>query len=169
MKAFLKVFVLLNATGFLTAIVGLTWLDWKITSTLPLMIVSFTLCFQTLTIILNQINFWRTALLVIGSLQLILCNLYFFEILPLYELWKFMISALFVGLIVSSYNMITLPVGWFRWLKSLFMVLSIAGFLLSTLSPAAYTISITAMFFGLMVLILGLFLQSRYSTKVPKP
>ena len=131
MKAFLKVFVLLNAVGILTATIGLLWLDWKITSTLPFLIVCAFLCFQTLTALMNQINFWRTALLVLLGIQLICCNLYFFDVAPLHSLWKYMFAALFISLIVSSYNLVTIPATWFRWMKISLMVFAIGGFLLS--------------------------------------
>jgi hypothetical protein len=169
MKAFLKVFVLLNAAGFLTAIIGLLWLDWKITSTLPFLIVCLFLCFQTMAALMNQINFWRTVLLVLLGIQLICCNLYFFDVAPLHALWKYMFATLFISLIVSSYNLITIPATWFRWMKIGLMVFAIGGFLLSDRIGTAYTISFIALIAGLILLVTGFFLQPRYSTKVPKP
>lgn len=169
MKAFLKVFALLNVAGFITALLGLLWLDWKITSTLPLLIVSIFLCFQTVTVLLNQLNFWRSFLLVLLGIQVICCNLYFFDITPLHMLWKYMFAALFLGLIISSYNLINIPATWFRLMKTGLMVFTISGFLLSDRLNAAFTIAIIALIAGLILLLIGLGLQSRYSTKVPKP
>ena len=169
MKAFFKVFVLLNAAGFLTAIIGLLWLDWKITATLPFLIVCLFLCFQTMAVLMNQINFWRTVLLILLGIQLICCNLYFFDLVPLQALWKYMFAALFISLIVSSYNLITIPATWFRWMKIGLMVFTIGGFLLSDRLGMAYSISLIALLAGMILLLIGFFLQPRYSTKVPKP
>jgi hypothetical protein len=169
MKAFLKMLVLLNAAGFLTALVGLLWLDWKVTSTLPYLIVSLFMCFQTLAVLMNQVNFWRTVLLVLFGIQLICCNLYFFDVVPLHVLWKYIFTTLFISIIVSSFNLVSVPATWFRWMKIGLMVFAIGGFLLSDRIRTAYTISLIALLAGLVLLLVGLFLQSRYSTKVPKP
>lgn len=169
MQTLLKIFLLLVSIGFLTAVFGLIWMDWKITSTLPFLIVSMLLGLQTLTILFNQINFWRSVLLIFLGLQLICCNLYYFEIAPLYLLWTYMFSVLFIALVVCSNNLIVVNVGWFRWMKTSLMVFAIAGFLLSDHFKMAYTISLFSLITGLVLLLIGFFLQPRYSTKVPKP